>query len=65
VVIIDFITKFHRTTRKNDSIMLVVNKLTKVSHCFLVKMTHTTANIAKICMKEIAMLHGIPKPIVS
>jgi hypothetical protein len=46
VVTIDFITKFPRTTRKHDSIMVVVDKLTKVSHFIPVKMTHTTTNIA-------------------
>jgi hypothetical protein len=46
VVSIDFITKFPRTTRQNDSIMVVVDKLIKVSHFFPVKMTHTTTNIA-------------------
>jgi transposase InsO family protein len=65
VVTIDFITKFPRTTRQHDSIMVVVDKLTKASHFVPVKMTHTTTNIAKIYMREIARLHGIPKTIVS
>ena len=45
VITIDFITKLPRTTRKHDSIMVVVFKLTKV-HFVPVKTTHTTANIA-------------------
>jgi hypothetical protein len=65
VVTIDFVTKFLRTMRKHDSIMVVVDKLTKASHFVLAKMTHMTSNIAEICMKEIARLHGIPKAIVS
>jgi NADH:ubiquinone oxidoreductase subunit E len=65
VVTIDFITKFPRKTRQHDSIMLVVDKLTKASHFVPVKMTHTVANIAEIYMREIARLHGIPKEIVS
>jgi hypothetical protein len=35
VVTIDFITKFPRTTRQHDSIMVVVDKLTKVLILFL------------------------------
>jgi hypothetical protein len=35
VVTIDFITKFPRTTRQHDSIMVVVDKLTKASFFFL------------------------------
>jgi hypothetical protein len=46
VVTIDFITKLHRTTRKHDSIMVVVDKLTKVGHFVPVKMIHNTTNIA-------------------
>jgi hypothetical protein len=46
VVTIDFITKFPRKTRQHDSIMVVVDKLTKGSHFIPVKMTHTTTNIA-------------------
>jgi hypothetical protein len=45
--------------------MVAVDKLTKVSHFFLVKTTHTTSNIAEIYMKEISRLHGIPRIIVS
>ena len=45
VVTIDFITKFPRTTRKHDSIMVVVDKLTKATHFVVVKETHTTTNI--------------------
>jgi hypothetical protein len=47
VITIDFITKFPRTTRQHDSIMVVVDKLTKVAHFVPVKTTHTTTNIAK------------------
>jgi hypothetical protein len=42
----DFITGFPRTNKKHDSIMVVVDKLTKASHFVYVKITHTTANIA-------------------
>jgi hypothetical protein len=65
VVIVDFITKLPRTTRQHDSIMVVVDNLTKDSHFVHVKMTLTTTNIAEIYMREIIRLHGIPKAIVS
>jgi hypothetical protein len=64
-ITIDFITKIPRKTRQHDSIMVVVDKLTKAAHFFPVKTTHTTTNIAEIYMKEIARLHGIPRTIVS
>jgi hypothetical protein len=65
VVIIDFIIKLSRTTRQYGSIMVVVDKLRKVVHFFLINMTHATTNIAKIYIREIVRLHGIPKTIVS
>jgi transposase InsO family protein len=45
--------------------MVVVDKLTKDTHLFPIKTTHTTSNIAEIYMRDIARLHGIPKVIVS
>jgi hypothetical protein len=65
VVTINFITKFARTTRQHDSIMVMVDKLAKVSHFILVKLTHKVVNIAEIYMREIARIHGVPKAIVS
>jgi hypothetical protein len=65
VITIDFIIKLPRTTRQRDSIMVVVDKLIKFGHFFPLKTTHTVANNAKIYMREIARLHGIPRTIVS
>lgn len=65
VVTIDFITKLPRSSRQHDSIMVVVDKLTKAAHFVPVKSTHKATNIAEIYMKEIARLHGVPKAIVS
>jgi NADH:ubiquinone oxidoreductase subunit E len=53
-----------KTNKQHDSIMVVVEKLTKAAHFVPVKTTHTTANIIEIFMKEIARLHGIPGTIV-
>jgi hypothetical protein len=44
--------------------MVVVDKLTKVSHFIPVNLTHKASNIVDIYMREIARLHGIPKTIV-
>ena len=51
--------------RQHDSIMVVVEKMTKEAHFIPVKSTHKTDDIAKIFMKEILKLHGFPKAIVS
>ena len=61
----DFITKLPRTNTQHDSIMVVVDNLTKVAHFIPVKITRKESKIAYVYMKEIARLHGIPKIIVS
>jgi hypothetical protein len=65
LITIYFITKLPSKTRQHDSIMVVVEKLTKVVHFVPVNTTHTTTNIAEIYMREISRLHGIPRTIVS
>ena len=60
----DFITGFRMTMRQHDSIMVVVDKLTKATHFISVKSTHKIGDIAKIFMKGIFKLHGSPKEIV-
>ena len=64
VISMDFITGLLMTWRQHDSIMVVVDKLTKETHFILVKSTHKNDDIAKIFMKEIFKLHGFPKAIV-
>jgi hypothetical protein len=65
VVTIYFITKFPKIERQHDSIMLVVENLTKAAHFNPVKMIHKATNIVEIYMKKIARIHGVPKAIVS
>ena len=61
----DFITRLPMTVRQHDSIMVVVDKLTKTSHFIPIKSTYKADSIAKIFMKEIFRLHGLPKAIIS
>jgi hypothetical protein len=61
----DFITELPRSTKHNDTIMIVVEKLSKVAHFIPVKSTCKAIDIASIFMKEIFRLHGMPKEIIS
>ena len=65
VITMDFITGLPRTSKQHDSIMVVVDKLTKAAHFIPLKTTHRAADVADIFLKEVARLHGIPKTIVS
>jgi hypothetical protein len=65
VVTMDFITKFPRTAKQHDSIIVVVDKLAKDAHFIPVKSTHKAADIVEIYMHEVANFHGVPRTIVS
>jgi hypothetical protein len=65
VVTMDFITGLPKNGKQHDSIMVVVEKLTKVAHFIPLKTTHKEANVVDIFMREITRLHGVPKTIVS
>ena len=62
---LDFITGLPRTQKQNDSIMVVIDKLSKSTHFVPVKSTFKAINVAKVFMKEIFRLHGIPKMVIS
>ena len=64
-ITMDFITGLPRTKKQNDSIMVVVDKLSKTSHFIPVKSTYKAVNIVDIFMKEIFRLHGIPKIVIT
>ena len=61
----DFITRFPMTLRQHDSILVVVEKLSKVALFIEKKYTNSTSEVAKIFIKEIVRLNGLPKTFVS
>jgi len=64
IISMDFITWFHMMARKHDLIMVVLDKFSKETHFIPVKSIHKTSDIARIFMKEIFKLHGLPKVIM-
>jgi hypothetical protein len=61
----DFVTGLPRTQKGNDSIWVIIDCLTKVAHFIPVKTTFGGATLARIYLKEIVRLYGIPWKIVS
>ena len=61
----DFITDLQKSKKKNDSIFLVVENLSKEEHFIPVKSNYKVVHISDIFLKEIFRLHGIPKKIIS
>ena len=60
----DFITGLPKSLGK-DCIYVVVDRLTKFAHLFSVTSSFSAAQVADIFFKEIFILHGLPKSIVS
>jgi hypothetical protein len=56
VVTMDFITGLSRTSKHHDSIMVVVDNLTKATHFIPLKTTHRAADVADIFLKRSCML---------
>jgi hypothetical protein len=61
----DFITGLPKLTRHNEAIMVVVEKLSKVAHFIPINSTCKEIYIYSIFMKEIFILHDMPKEIIS
>jgi hypothetical protein len=61
----DFIVGLSRTQAGYDSIWVIVDRLTKVSHFIPIKTMYSRAKLVKLYMSRIVCLHGVPKKIVS
>lgn len=60
----DFITGLPQAQGKNN-IYVVVDKLTKFAHFFIITSSFTIAQVAEVFFREVFILHGLPKNIVS
>ena len=61
----DFIVGLPKTQRGNDSIWVIVDRLTKVDHFIPVKTTYRGDKYAQLYVDHILRLHGVPRRIVS
>lgn len=59
-----FIDGLPRTRRGNESIWVIVDRLTKASHFIPVKSTRSASSLSEIYMREIFRLYGVPLSIV-
>lgn len=61
----DFISGLPTSQRGHDSIWVIVDRLTKVSHFLPVRTDFTSEQYARLYVAEMVKLHGIPLSIVS
>ena len=65
IISINFITGLPKNGKQNYSIMIVVDKHIKEAHFNRVKSTYKAIKIVDIFMKDIFILHGVPKVVIS
>nr|XP_009798017.1 PREDICTED: uncharacterized protein LOC104244312 [Nicotiana sylvestris] len=61
----NFITGFPRTPRRYDALWVIIDRLTKSAHFLLVRTTYSAEDYAKLYIREIVRLHGVPLSIIS
>ena len=61
----DFVTGLFRTPKDNDTIWIIVDRLTKTTYFLSYGIRLTLDGLAKLYVAEIVRLHGTPKNIVS
>ena len=64
-ITMDFVSGFPLTQQKHDSVWVIVDRLTKSAHFILVRIDYFMDRLAKLYVKEIVTLHGVPLSIVS
>nr|GEX52490.1 putative reverse transcriptase domain-containing protein [Tanacetum cinerariifolium] len=63
-ITIDFVTKLPKTQSGNDTIWVVVDRLTKFTHFLPMKETDLMDKLARLYLKEVVTRHGIPVSII-
>ena len=61
----DFVTGLPRSPKGHKAIWIIVDRMTKIAHFILVKMTYSLDQLAQIYIDEIVSLHEVPASIVS
>jgi hypothetical protein len=60
----DFIVGLPNTSQMNDSVWVIVDRLTKNAHFIPVHTTYSAKKYAEIYLDQIVRLHGVPKSII-
>jgi hypothetical protein len=61
----DFIVGLPNTSQRHDSILVIVDRLTKTAHFLPMHTTYNAKKYAEIYLDQIVRLHGVPKMIIS
>ena len=64
-ITMDFMVGLPLTGRKHDSVWVIVDRLTKLTHFLPVRTDYSLDKLTELYIKEIVRLHGIPISIIS
>ena len=64
-IAMDFVTKLPRTSHGNDSIWVVIDRLTKSAHFIPMREDFKMEKLARLYLDMIVMRHGVPVSIIS
>ncbi|GJW20225.1 putative reverse transcriptase domain-containing protein [Tanacetum coccineum] len=64
-ITMDFVTKLPKTTSGQDTIWVIVDRLTKSAHFLPMKKTDTMEKLTRQYLKEVVSRHGMPVSIIS
>jgi hypothetical protein len=60
----DFVVGLPLTSHRHNSILVIVDKLTKSAHLIPVRDTYDVTDVARVFLSKVIHLHGIPKKII-
>ncbi|GJU44521.1 reverse transcriptase domain-containing protein [Tanacetum coccineum] len=64
-ITMDFVTKLPKTTSGQDTIWVIVDRLTKSAHFLPMKETDSMEKLTRQYLKEVVSRHGVPVSIIS
>jgi hypothetical protein len=65
VISMDFVVGLPLTSHQHNAILVIVDKLTKSAHFIPVRDTYDVTDVARVFLRKVIRLHGIPKKITS
>ena len=61
----DFVTGLPRTHHQHDSVWVIIDRMTKSAYFLPVRTSYSTEDYAKLYIRELVRLHGVPLSIIS